>query len=511
MPLWQGPDEPAHFAYVQYMEGHGVPPRQIIVAPGRAAWQFSPSPAELASIDLTQRNQILTNPQRGLSITAHERARVLEQIAAASHNRYANQPGSQNYVAIYPPLYYQTIALAIRGFDIVNVTTQAYLARMITALWLGMAGVLWDIVLAFIVFSRPLRLAMLSFFVLMFPTFQMLGGVIGNDMPADAASLAIFALALWAIAKPKTLVTPKSAIVFGVVTGLAILTKEEAYIALVVSLPFVIWSVWSEHLSSARKWLWLGTVAVSASILAGPWLALTFYRYHALVPPLTYQGLGSSPHSLAWVLGSEFLSGSFELNLLVTQTVFGVDFPWWVPWHASLWRYRGLAMIWIVLLVGGFYVSRKQKGWGLSLAWIVVGVMFLWGVQWQYDMTTGAPFLQGRYFFFLLAPVGWIGGQLMIRLPHWGRTVLFVLAFVLSGLAINHTLWRYYHASIGEFVLGRIVMFAPHGILLISRIGVLTSVGIMATIMVQNVFSKSNKQELDRESANTLSNSNGEH
>jgi hypothetical protein len=50
MPLWQDPDEPAHFAYVQYMEYHITPPRQNIVPAGQAPWVFNPSEGETAAI-----------------------------------------------------------------------------------------------------------------------------------------------------------------------------------------------------------------------------------------------------------------------------------------------------------------------------------------------------------------------------------------------------------------------------------------------------------------------------
>ena len=43
MPLWQGADEPAYFACVQYMGDHVLPPAEQVVAPGQHPWAFSAS------------------------------------------------------------------------------------------------------------------------------------------------------------------------------------------------------------------------------------------------------------------------------------------------------------------------------------------------------------------------------------------------------------------------------------------------------------------------------------
>jgi hypothetical protein len=100
-------------------------------------------------------------------------------------------------VAIYPPPYYQSIAWPLRLFNVKNTLAAAYGARFISALWLGMAGILWDAILGFVLKERIARLGALVSFALFIPTLGMLGGAICNDIAADSASLGIFLVALW--------------------------------------------------------------------------------------------------------------------------------------------------------------------------------------------------------------------------------------------------------------------------------------------------------------------------
>ena len=102
MPLWQGPDEPAHFAYIQYMEYHVLAPRQDIVPAGQAPWIFSPSSSEFASIELSQRKRILFDPWSWFSMTQSQRQGALHELARASQTVQSQKAGSQNYVAVYP-------------------------------------------------------------------------------------------------------------------------------------------------------------------------------------------------------------------------------------------------------------------------------------------------------------------------------------------------------------------------------------------------------------------------
>ncbi|MCL4352145.1 MAG: hypothetical protein M1318_05800 [Firmicutes bacterium] len=85
-------------------------------------------------------------------------------------------------------MYYQPIAWLFRTLHVVNVTTKAYGARLVTAVWFGIAGIAWDIIMSLAVRLARVRLGLTLGFALLVPTFQMLREVISNDMAANTAS-----------------------------------------------------------------------------------------------------------------------------------------------------------------------------------------------------------------------------------------------------------------------------------------------------------------------------------
>lgn len=466
LPLWQGPDEPAHFAYAQYMAVHVLPPVELRVAPGRQAWVFSPSPAESASIAAVGRNRILTHPHAWLSVTPQAAARAARGVAAASAAPGGNLAGSQNYVGIYPPLYYAAVGRIASALRLESVFAQAFAGRFVSAALLGLTGVLLDLVVGLVVCQPRRRVALAAAIGLMFPTLGMLGGAVTNDLMADGASLAVFYLAMRAVAQRSRLLAGGW---FGLAAGLALWTKEEAYVALGVSAPFVLVRVW-QHEGVRRAARWTAGAAGLALLVGGPWLAFTWHAYHALVPPLTYQGAGADPRTVSWVVGQQLLNGAFVKNVLLTQTVFGIDFPWWFPWPHHQWVFAAVGWVLALLLAGGLLAARRTPGVWLALAWLAAGAAVLASLQIQYAIATGSSFLQGRYFFFLLGPLAWLAAH---ALKRWGRLLTPLLlagAAVLSAAVMNATLLRYYHAGLGSDLAGRVVMFGPPAALAASRV-----------------------------------------
>ncbi len=478
MPLWQGADEPAHFAYTQYMATHVLPPVQRVVAPGAHPWTFSPSPAEAVAIQVTHHSRLLAGPQGQLSTTPREAAQARRAVRRASAALGGDQAGSQNYVAIYPPLYYAAAGRLAAWLHIRDVFTQAFVARAVSAALLGLTGVLVDVVVGLAIAGRRLRAALAAALGLAFPTLGMLGGTVTNDLTADAASLAVFYLAVRALGSPRLRRT--AALVFGAVAGLVLWTKEEAYVGLAVAVPFVLWAVWRREGPRRAGTLIAAAVAVGAAV-GGPWLWFTWHAYHALVPPLTYQAAGTEPRTAVWVLHQQLLNRTYLLYLFVSQTVFGI--VWWSPWSHTHLLFDLIALPLAALLVGGVIQARRAPGFWLATTWIAVGVAVLFWLQVQYTLATGASFLQGRYFFFLLGPYFWLAAHAIRRIAAAAVPLLLAGAAVLSALVANATLYRFYDAGLGAYFTGRIVPFGPPAILLLSRLAaVAVALGVLGLL-----------------------------
>ncbi|POB12049.1 hypothetical protein [Sulfobacillus sp. hq2] len=477
MPLWQGPDEPAQFAYVQYMEHHVFPPRQDIVPAGQSPWLYSPSSAENMAVTLSQRARVLQDPAAWFSWTPYETAKIFRAVAHASASPQAPTMGTQNYVEIYPPLYYDLIARGLRLLGLRNVFNAAYMARAVSALWLAVLGVVWNQVLSSVVRQSVLRLMFLATAVLAIPTVGMLGGVVNNDVVMDGASMAVFGASLAAMQNPLRFISWKGAVALGLLAGMVIWTKEEAYLALALSLPFVLSSVWRKQASWRVRGAWFGLAGATALLVAWPWFALMLHRYHALVPPLTYQSAGSNPRTWGFVVRHELLSRSFQMDMMVTQLFFGMDCPWWQPWISISWFRLVLGTIVIWILLGGVLAGRGQRGWALALVWISAGFTMLWLMQGEYNVLTGFYFLQGRYFLFLLAPASWLAAHWWMKWPKVLQIGTFIGAALLSLATMSRTIWRYYHHSLLSYLLGHVVLLAPPASINLSRI----CLGILAT------------------------------
>lgn len=229
---------------------------------------------------------------------------------------------------------------------------------------------------------------------------------------------------------------------------------------LAVSVPFVLRRVWKPGaVRDAMRW-----TAVAAGIgllVGGPWLLFSWHADHGLVPPLTYQGVGTEPRTFAWVLTQQLVNAAFIQNVLITQTVFGVNFPWWRPWphHQAVFTVIGWMLA--AWLVAGMAAARRQPAFWLAVSWLVAGAGVMAALQVQYTLATGNSFLQGRYFFFLLGPFIWLAAHAVKRVARVAVPLVLLGAAVLSGAVVNATLARYYHANIGMYVAGRVVTFGP--------------------------------------------------
>lgn len=478
MPMWQGPDEPAHFAYVQYMEYHGLPPTQEMVPAGKAPWIFSPSSSQLMSLNLSQRSRILQRPRRWLSLTKRQRRKAIQTMTRASTTRRSQLVGTQNYVAIYPPLYYQSIALLLRIFQVRNIFQAPYLARLASAAWFGIFGVIWDELLALVLTVRRQRWVVLFTFAGAIPTLGMIGGMIGNDVVGDTLSMGIFALSFWGMRHQTRLILPGTALLFGLVAGLAIWTKEEAYLSLLMAAPVVLYTVW-RHAQGRQRGMWLGLAAGVAMAIAAPWFALMLHRYQSIIPPLTYQGLGSNPGTLRFILRHEWGNARFEMNMMVTQLFFGMNGPWWAPWASKPWIRDVVAGITCFLLTAGFLTAGRKSGRWLALTWIALGGVMLWLLQWEYNDLTGSYFLQGRYFLFLLGPASFIAAHLWRYLRKPLEGTLLLASAVLSWATMSHTLWRYYHKTLMAFLMGQVTTLSPPWMLDLCR---------FATVILATIF-----------------------
>lgn len=244
-PLFEAPDEPWHFAYVQYGAGGRGLPIQSLDQPTHLARQEASQPplyyliaaAATFWIDTSDFPAILwENPHYGFAVPG---------VVNDNKNLF--------------------IHTALESFPYRGVVLAIHIARFVSVL-IGALAVLFTYLLALQIFPDQKFLAAgaaaLAAFV---PQFLFISGAVSNDSTITAMS----ALSLWLIVRmffiqPQT----RDAAALGVATGLAALAKVSG-LGLVFLAALV--TIYVVGKNSRRLVIQLGTLAIVFALVAGWW------------------------------------------------------------------------------------------------------------------------------------------------------------------------------------------------------------------------------------------------
>ncbi len=400
-PAWQNPDEPAHYNYVKYLaEQHRFP----VLKPGDYP------------------------------------AAYLEEIKAA---HFPPEMGIDpiRYEFHQPPLYY-LLAVAVY-----RVSGGALLPLRLLTVALGVALLLVVYWAAQEVAPRRPGLALgAAAFASLLPMHLAQSAAAGNDLLAELLLATIVLLAIRYIKMPAAGADGRStrqAVVLGVATGLAFVTKSGIYVALPLAvLAIAARQIWLEERPFSGKAFvkTAGLYLLPAIAMALPWWARNVAHYGGL------DLLGLERHNLV-VAGqlrtSEFLAAHGtarwlgDLGLTTFRSFWG-QFGWMgVLLDARI--YQGLA-VWSGVALAGLVAwavsawQQARKGWRparwqaaagglLALLALFSAGSYLW-------YNTQFVQFQGRYLFTALAPislaaaVGW--RQALRRETAWPLAALLL-------------------------------------------------------------------------------------
>jgi len=428
-PLWEVPDEPAHFNYVKHLaEGQGLP----ILQPGD--WD----------------------------------AAYLERLKAAKFPPDLSIDAVR-YESHQPPLYYMLatpVYLATRGLTL----SQQVVALRLLSTALGAVLLVIVYATAGMLFpgDRLIALAVPAF-VATIPQHIAMSAAMNNDTLAEVVLSATVLLLLLTMRDGLTI---KQGVATGILLGLALLTKEVAYVSAVLAGGVAIWRWWTnltpgpslaregkrtaspsfplyaksgKHLvltsvqgkgvrGLGRTLLWLAGAYSMALAIAGWWFvrnAATYggldifgrARHDAVVvgqPETAAWGLVGAAKHIVIVLFESFWAQFGWMGVLAddrTYTVFGVlsvlaalGFMLYL-WHA--WQDRAS-------------LSRFQwAGLGLLASTLLLVLLGLF----QYNLKFMQP--QGRYLFPVLVPLGlfFVLGLRELVTPRY-QALIFILLYV---------------------------------------------------------------------------------
>lgn len=400
IPLWQTPDEQAHFAQAQDFAALGNRPQS----------GFSTS----ADIVLSEKylgvfrddrgnNKFTYHPEYNIEYTNSVYGLYEKEIAAMPVE--SRKILSINEATGYPPLYYLYISAINKQFWSLDLISRVFLSRIATILFsVGLGVLVFNI--GKILFKQIFNAYILAALVV----FQPMRMFVGSGITSDALFNLVYPLVILAGLLFYRLPNLKRLIWLSLAVPVILLIKQQAVLLLFWLVPVVSMSVFDKKNQSKT--------AVKLTVLAGLSAGLLFIIVNLLatfmpqlVDPLTRTIVknGGIPDVSA--------SLSKEPSILqylsaVMREGYAQIIPWywgvyrWLSLTLPFWVYRTIKLVMIVSLAGWVIGFRKIKTIvnGKLLFWLICSsLIYLFGIYaWNllFWKSHGFSFgIQGRYFF----------------------------------------------------------------------------------------------------------------
>lgn len=440
-PIFQAPDEQAHYSYVQYW----VENKEIPRAPFEEK-NFGLSSHLKNTINRLESFNIRFNPtysqpfEEGSLYGPHE-----ELIQEA---QWDPRPTQDYFAYNYAPGYYALLLpsyILFRG----EVLQQAMAMR-----W---TSVLLSLVMIFliyraieIVFKKP-WIAFAGTLIVMFqPMFSTFSSVINNDLLLNLAYAGFFMSALKTLDTQKALSGKQISALSGW-TLLGILSKTQGYGLLILFALLILFKIkrqkktWKELFIAAL--LFIGAGVALPWILPGGFTRFTYYKEyfheHSLLEFIHYTRI------YIWNVFESFWGRFGWLDTTISTS--------------TLWVLAIVCGISVIGLLIHFKKSRKKDR---TTLYLLISILLIGGFYlfyfWDNLLTShsfmNAQAIQGRYYFILMVPIFVLGikGWITLFARKHQKFVLIMLAFsmmIFHFMTLGTIIPRYY-ATANEQIAG---------------------------------------------------------
>ncbi len=386
VPVFEFPDEQAHFGSISYLVSHNSMP---VYDKLDLTLEMAETQRLLGVFrnDLGQ-NKYTYHPEYHPEYTNTMIGLYEDEIKSlnTSENR-GTYVGSE--AAKYPPLYYVLSSLYTRLVNQSDIITRVFASRLINLdIAVLMALVVWHI--GILIFNQKIYAKLLTFLVMLQPMMSFVTGGINSDNLHDLLFFTIIYLGLRII---KFELKFKDLLTLVIVIGLDIYTKPQGFIGIAVASLSVLLAV-----IRSRKWKMLGwtlLIGLGAILVAGSQWE-------------TYRGL----FSVSNIHGATFIEYlRFTANKLVAQNVvwywgvfkwLGVVLPpiyWRVANRIVLVSVIGLVVYWWRILKKKTTIADPYSIFFVLCSSILYALIIFW-YDWQHTKQNGYSLgIQARYFF----------------------------------------------------------------------------------------------------------------
>lgn len=424
IPPLHGPDEPAHFDYVQRIAEHGQMPEQ--------AGECRHYSDELRALDVAAVINFAFKPWR--PIPSPESLKLLDPAVPA--HRATTGCGT---AASYPPLYYATGALGYAAAGDQPLLNRIFAARMGSVFW-GALTALSAFLAGLFFFRRLADALLLGVLAVLQPMLGFLSAVVNNDAALFAASSASFA-AIAAAREPAH--RRKALVALAAFAVVGVLSKTTYVLCLPIFFVFCVAAL------GPRRWQSWAQSAAAFSLSIACALAWT------LLWPSGTGGVFSTP-----VMQMSFDRYVLDFVLDLERTRWLWVEMYWMTWG---WADTRLPVDLVNVLLG--LTVLCAVGWVLGWkraqveerAVVILGaastlglILVLYALEFLVVRRSGSTFIQGRYLLPLFAVHGvmlilgfrWLGQALRSRVSAPWALVGFLV--FLNGTALFRALARFY-------------------------------------------------------------------
>ncbi len=334
LPLWEGFDEPFHYAYVEQLSEHREFPELGRTPLSGEVW----TSLHLAPASAVVKANLpwVTTFEEYFRMTPGERERRRAQLEGVS--RMTGSPNGLNYEAHQAPLAYVVLAFADEAWSSSNLLTRVWRLRLICGVLASVATAVFLFALAKrLRLSAPFR-ASLVFVVLSSQMFYATTAHVANDW---------LAVPLMVLLMERSVALRERPMIGNVLAASATLAAgllTKAYFLAMVLLPAVILL----SLIARRRLPWYGGVLFAGLIAAccGPWYARNLRLYRNL------SGMQEAAHGAKWFeIAASFFRVPWALSL--KQMAF-----------ASLWTgnnsFTGFSVVTLSAMLAGFAAAAAM-------------------------------------------------------------------------------------------------------------------------------------------------------
>ncbi|HTA43818.1 MAG TPA: glycosyltransferase family 39 protein [Bryobacteraceae bacterium] len=407
LPLWEGWDEYAHFAWLQHWIDHGTLPRtnDPVSREIEVSLQLAPLPHELGWIgapDLTHEQWWALPPAE-----RSERIRLLRAISP----KLAHEPAVYPFVfyeAQQPPLYYWIMSIPLRLAASWPIASRVLFIRLI-----GIALVSLVIPLTWFA-ARPVLNGDLAVYAAAIPA-------IAPGLLIDVARIANDDLTLPLVALLTLLLirSKRNWVAIGIVLGAGLLTKGNL-LALIPALA-ICWR--------RKEWRTLCFTCVIAIGIAGWWYGRNMTSGHSFTGWMNEVSLAG------------LLTAILRLNWLAAAQVSAKSFLWFGAWSFLMlksWIYTVLEAIGLMALIGLFRTNVRTLR--VPLAFVACFTAAMAYATLGISATTSVANAPGWYLWAVACPLAILFTGCAQRL-----TIVLIMAFALVDLyGANAVMMPYY-------------------------------------------------------------------